>query len=86
MSRTVFEVRWNRAEKLWFVRRRDISGGVYAYETTKRKTVKIAVSLCRDHWASGKTVELVIYRQDGRIGKGHDSRMTYGKDPRRKKG
>lgn len=84
--RLVIEVRWNRAEKLWMVKRRDVSGAVLAYEGTKRAAVKKAAAEARALWKGRILCEVVIYRKDGAINKGHDGRRTYGRDPRRRKG
>jgi hypothetical protein len=84
--RVTFEVRYSRPEKQWMVRKRDVSGAVLVYTKTRIEAVKRAAAEARTLWKQRVLCEVVIYRKDGAIGKGHDSRMTYGKDPRRKKG
>ena len=87
IPRIYLEVRWKASEKLWAIKRRDISGGVVAYEPNKelaeRRGGREAGAL---HRTTGALVELVIYNQNGQIGKGSRGRRTYGHDPRRRKG
>lgn len=86
--RVVIEVRWSRSEKLWTVRRRDVSGMVLAYEEKKSVAVKRGRNECRVISMNGGYAELVVYRQDGAIGEGRGSRSTYPRrsDPRGTKG
>ena len=88
-KRIVFEVRYSSAEKLWFIKRRDISGGVLAWKEKKSDAVARARQEARLHWVNNREpVELIVYRQDGAIGQGHSSRASYPRrlDPRRHKG
>lgn len=88
MTRVFFEVRFNKAEGLWMVKRRDISAGVLAYAKTKREAETRGRAEARAHEASGGKAELVLYRLDGSIGEGHSSRSSYPRssDPRGSKG
>lgn len=83
--RRVIEVRWSRSERCWYVRNRDVSGS-YLYAASKRESVLIGRAEARALAAAGGKVELIVYRKDGAIGKGRDSRSTYGADPRRRQG
>lgn len=87
-SRVYFEVKWKASEWLWYVRRRDISGGVLAFAKNKAEAVKKARAEARAYVATGGKAELVIYREDGAIAKGRGSRSSYPRDsdPRRRKG
>ena len=85
--RVYYEVRFKASEDLWLVRRRDISGGVLSVHEKKAEAVSRGAMEARLHWVNNREpAELVVYREDGAIGKGRGSRRSYGTDPRRSKG
>lgn len=86
--RIVLEVRYKASEKLWIVKRRDVSGAVLAYAENRADAVQKGRAEARALAVGGLKVELEIRRLDGSIGKGRGSRSSYPRssDPRRRRG
>lgn len=80
-KRIVLEVRFSRSERLWYIRRRDISGGVLSYQRRKPEAVKQAAGEAK---ALDTAVSVVIYLKNGRI----EEERTYPRstDPIRRRG
>jgi hypothetical protein len=88
-ARAYFEVRFKASEKLWTVSLRNGGNGILAYLETRADAMKRGAQEAKSHFNNtGQRTELVIYRQDGAIGKGHTSRTSYPRrlDPRRSRG
>lgn len=84
-KRIVYRVHYNRAEKDWSVTWKSLDGYVneMAPFDTKGDAVYVAVDEARARWkVNGELTQVVVKNKNGRIGR----EMTYGKDPKRRKG
>lgn len=79
VRRARVEVRYRKTEARWFVL---VGVEVKGWKHVKKDAVKLARRVAKRHQPS----ELFIFNKNGKLGKGHDSRATYGSDPKRRKG
>jgi hypothetical protein len=84
MKRSIYRVQWNKKEKVWDIRS---NGMLLGWYTLKKHAEIGARSHCRRVWEiDHQPCQLLIYRKDGKIGKGGRSEASYGCDSKRRKG
>jgi len=89
MKRLIYEVRWDKKSRVWWLAVRGLEASVVQLRRyrTKADAEAWGRTEARNWWeARGQPTQLLIYTKSGRIGKGGRNEASYGCDSPRRKG
>lgn len=84
MKRSIYRLKWDKGANGWSL---SSSAMLLAWYENKEEAEGYARSYCRRVWEMDhQPCQLLIYRKDGKIGRGGRSEASYGCDSKRRRG